>query len=202
VSYFDQYSGAAAQDAAQFGIPQDIFFGMIQTESNWNPFAVGDSGQAIGFGQLHAGAATDVGVNRFDPLGNLQGAAAYLSQQYHKFGNWTDALAAYNQGSGATGQAWQNGLSYAQKVLNAAKGFMTGDNAVAGAECATGNPMGCIDLGANVLGLGGGDSCAWYDIVCKLEKWEESTHFFQRISIAILAFLFVLGGLYLYKQAQ
>jgi soluble lytic murein transglycosylase-like protein len=49
MSYFDQYSGAAAGYADQYNIPQPIFFGLIQQESSWNPFAHGDQRQRLWF---------------------------------------------------------------------------------------------------------------------------------------------------------
>ena len=172
---------------------------MIQQESGWNPNAVGDGGLAIGFGQLHAGAASDVGVNRFDPLGNLQGAAAYLKRQYNKYGNWTDALSAYNQGHAGTNK----GLAYATSVLDKAKKLFSGDNIdtiASGAACASGNPLACMSAAGDLFGLGGsGDECGALDFVCKLRQWVSQSNFFTRLALATLAVLLVLGGLYLMK---
>lgn len=202
MSFFGQYSGAAAGYAQQYNIPQPILFGLIQQESSWNPFAVGDNGAAYGFGQLHAGAASDTGVNRFDPLGNLQGTASYLSRQFKKYGNWTDALSAYNQGHSGTSA----GLSYANSVLDKAKKLFGGGNidpstVANGAACAAGDPMACASAAGSLLGLtgGSGSECGTLDFVCKIREWVSQSSFFTRLALATLALLLVLGGLYLMK---
>lgn len=106
-----------AENAAKtYGIPPAIFSAMIEHESNWDPNAVGDNGAAIGLGQLHEGAAKDAGVNRRDPYANIRGSAWYLAKQFGQFGNWHDALAAYNQGAGNVGA----GGGYADTVLKMA----------------------------------------------------------------------------------
>lgn len=202
MSYFDQYSGAAAGFADQYNVPQPILFGVIQQESGWNPFAVGDNGAAFGFGQLHAGAAADVGVNRFNPIQNLQGTAAYLGQQFQKFGNWTDALGAYNQGAGHYNNS--SALSYAGKVLDKAKSFLNGgtiDEIAKGAACISGDPTSCLSAAGGLFGLGGsGNQCGTLDFVCELRQWITTSSFFTRLALATLALLLVLGGLYLMKE--
>jgi hypothetical protein len=203
--YFSQYSATAAGFAAQYGVPQSVGFGLIQQESGWNPFAVGDNGAAIGFGQLHAGAAADVGVNRFDPVQNLQGSMAYLGSMIKKTGgDVTLGLAYYNQGAGATGTALQKGLAYANSVLDKAKGFLgggTGSDVANGAKCAAGDPLACASLGGSLLGLGGdANGCGTFDFICKLQKWVSESNFFTRLALATLALLLVLGGLYLMKE--
>ena len=49
--------------------------------------------------QLMPGTARELGVtDRSDPQQNIDGGLRYLLQQYRRFGNWWDALAAYNGG--------------------------------------------------------------------------------------------------------
>lgn len=199
MSFFSQYSGAAGGVANSYGIPQPIFFGLIQQESGWNPTIVGDNGAAYGFGQLHAGAANDMGVNRFDPMQNLQGTAAYLSKQYQKYGNWTDALAGYNQGHAGNSA----GLSYAQSVLNKAKSMFGGGSDITNAAtCASGDPISCASIAGSALGISGGDSngCGTFDFVCKLKAWISQSEFFTRLGLAALALILILGALYLLKE--
>jgi Transglycosylase SLT domain len=51
--------------------------------------------------QVSAAAATDVGGgDRFDLEQNRQIGRAYLAQLYRRYGNWPDAVAAYNWGIG------------------------------------------------------------------------------------------------------
>lgn len=112
--------------ATQFGIPTGIFSSLIGKESGggpgsdsstWNPNAVGAAGE-IGLGQLLPSTASMLGVtNPYDPTQNLTGAATYLSQMFARFGNWQDALAAYNAGPGGYQSAQAQG--YASSILAA-----------------------------------------------------------------------------------
>lgn len=86
---------ASAAQAA--GVPVGLYTGLVQQESNFNANAVSSAG-AIGYSQLMPGTALDLGANAYDPQSNLNGGAKYLKQMYDKFGNWGDAVAAYNAG--------------------------------------------------------------------------------------------------------
>ena len=49
--------------------------------------------------QLMPGTAASLGVtDSTDPTQNVQGGLSYLQQMYAKFGNWPQALEAYNAG--------------------------------------------------------------------------------------------------------
>jgi hypothetical protein len=51
--------------------------------------------------QVTEAAASDVGGgDRFDTEQNLAIGRAYLAELYHRYGNWPDAIAAYNWGIG------------------------------------------------------------------------------------------------------
>lgn len=139
----------ANQAADHFNIPQPIFNSLIHTESSWNPSAVSPKG-AIGLTQLMPGTAASLGVDPHDPAQNIIGGANYLSQMFSKFGNWTDALAAYNAGPGniAAGQG------YAQNVLAgaSANGYAPSAAPSSAAASADASP-GWFSL-QNFLGLG------------------------------------------------
>lgn len=119
-----QYQSTVQSAADTYGVPVSILGGLIQQESGWNvAVPVGSAGE-IGFGQIKPSTAGDLGINPYDPVDNINGAAKYLSQQYQKFGNWSDALGAYNQGAGGyQGDGHDKGVAYAQSVLNKAKAF-------------------------------------------------------------------------------
>lgn len=87
----------ARRVAGDVGIPASLFESLIKKESNWNELAVSRKG-AYGLTQLMPGTASDLGVDRTNTYENLMGGARYLKQQYQTFGNWRDALAAYNTG--------------------------------------------------------------------------------------------------------
>ena len=102
--YRGRYSGpylSVAKDAARrHGVPVDLFLRLVQQESGWNANARSNKG-AYGLAQLMPATARTLGVDRKDPVENLDGGAKYLKQQYLTFGNWRLALAAYNAGPGA-----------------------------------------------------------------------------------------------------
>jgi Transglycosylase SLT domain len=85
------------QTACRFGIPVGLFDAMIVQESRYNAFAQSPKG-AFGLGQLMPGTALQLGVNRYDLRGNLDGAARYLSAHLREFRDPSLALAAYNAG--------------------------------------------------------------------------------------------------------
>ena len=81
------------------GVDPGIALAVAQQESGFNQGAIGSSGE-IGIFQLMPATAAGLGVNPADPMQNIQGGIAYLQQLYSKFGDWNDALAAYNWGLG------------------------------------------------------------------------------------------------------
>lgn len=99
--------------ASRYGVPPDLAVAVARQESSMNPAAVGDGGQAIGVFQLHEAAARDMGVNRYDLQGNIQGGVSYLAHQYRTFGSWPLALAAYNAGASNVAA----GRGYAESIL-------------------------------------------------------------------------------------
>jgi len=63
----------------------------------WRPEFNGPQGPM----QVSAAAAIDVGGgDRFDIVENRQLGRAYLAQMYRRYGNWPDAITAYNWGPG------------------------------------------------------------------------------------------------------
>lgn len=133
----------ATQYANQFGIPDNIFHALIAQESSWNPDAQSSNSTSVGYGQLTAGTAHDLGVDPTNPQQNLYGAAKYLSAMYAKFGNWNDALAHYNQGPNATSPtALAAGARYAQSVMSIADtGSVGAAPAAAPADSTGGNTV-------------------------------------------------------------
>jgi len=84
----------SAVDGAESSHGQDI--------SMWRPDPTGPQGPM----QVSEAAATDVGGgNRFDLAQNRAIGRAYLLQLFWRYGNWPDAIAAYNWGIGKM-DAW------------------------------------------------------------------------------------------------
>lgn len=113
--------------AQKYNVPWQLFRAMINQESGWNPKAVSPAG-AIGFGQLMPGTAQGLGVNPYNPRQNLKGSAMYLSNQYNTFGNWKQALAAYNAGPGAVSSGAWKGYPETRNYVHSIMGAYQGPN--------------------------------------------------------------------------
>ena len=98
--------------ANQFNVPASIALAVAQKESNFNQAAVGSSGE-IGVMQLMPATAAGLNVNPSDLNQNVEGGVSLLASLYNQFGNWSDALAAYN--AGPTNLA--AGQGYASSIL-------------------------------------------------------------------------------------
>jgi hypothetical protein len=78
-------------------VDEKLALAVSAQESGFNANALSEKG-ALGAMQLMAGTATDLGVNRCDPLDNARGGVRYLKSLLAQFGNPVFALAAYNAG--------------------------------------------------------------------------------------------------------
>ncbi len=95
-----QYVAIARQDALNAGIPPDYFVRQIYAESGFDPNASSPAG-AVGIAQFEPGTAAGLGINPYDPIQALSGAARLMASyaiQYN--GDYAKALAAYNAGGG------------------------------------------------------------------------------------------------------
>jgi len=112
------YANSAAE---REGVPPGILSNLISAESSWNVNAVGPatkSGEhAMGIAQILPSAHP--GVDYSDPFVSIDFAASYLRQNFDLFGNWPQAVAAYNAGPGRVA----NGIpSYTQSYVNKVMG--------------------------------------------------------------------------------
>src|SRR5439155_27143456 len=73
-----QFVTLARQDASNAGISPDIFVRQINQESGFNPSAVSPAG-AIGIAQFEPSTAAALGINPWDPVQSLQGAARLMA---------------------------------------------------------------------------------------------------------------------------
>jgi hypothetical protein len=103
------YVTIARQAAISVGIPPDYFVKQIYAESGFNPYAHSPSG-AVGIAQFTPSTAAAMGVNPYDPVSALYGAARYMARLSNSFGgDYAKALAAYNAGSAAVNNAVATG---------------------------------------------------------------------------------------------
>ncbi len=96
----NQYVAIARQDAIDAGISPDYFERQIFAESGFNPSAASGAG-AVGIAQFEPGTAAGLGINPYDPIQALSGAAKLMASYSNQYGgDYAKALAAYNAGSG------------------------------------------------------------------------------------------------------
>ena len=99
------YVDIARQAAIRYGINPNSFIRQIQQESHFDPNAQSPSG-AVGIAQFIPSTAASIGVNPYDPVSALNGAARLMSSLAGQFGgDYAKALAAYNAGPGAVQSA-------------------------------------------------------------------------------------------------
>jgi hypothetical protein len=96
------FDEAIRRHAERVRVDPRLVKSVMLVESNFNPRAVSPKG-ARGLMQLMPGTARRYGVrNSFDPLENIRGGTAYLSDLLGMFdGDLVRTLAAYNAGEGA-----------------------------------------------------------------------------------------------------
>lgn len=125
-SDIDSYIQSASQ---QTGVPANLLSALVSAESSYNQDAKSSAG-AIGLTQLMPDTANALGVDASNPAQNVLGGAMYLKQQYDKYGNWRDALIAYNEGPGAldNGTVYKESADYADGIINNAGNVPDNDN--------------------------------------------------------------------------
>lgn len=106
--------------SANSGVPYPILQSLAYQESSYNPSAVSSEG-AQGLLQVMPATGTSLGLtNPFDAQQNANAGASYLASLYKQYGNWNDALVAYNQGPGALASQgpFQSSQNYASTILS------------------------------------------------------------------------------------
>ncbi len=107
--------------ADRYGVPENIIYAVIKSESGFDSGAVSDAG-AVGLMQLMPETFADL-TDRllyehlesgmlYDPETNIRYGVFYLSHLYNRYGDWTCALAAYNAGPGRVDE-WLEDPQYA-----------------------------------------------------------------------------------------
>lgn len=101
------YRTIAYQDAVNAGIPADKFVRQIDIESGFNPSAISQAG-AVGIAQFMPETAQNLGIDPYDPIASLNGAAQLMASYQARYGDYKMALAAYNCGTGCLQNAINN----------------------------------------------------------------------------------------------
>jgi soluble lytic murein transglycosylase-like protein len=99
-----KYADTIAMAEAQNGIPPNMLARLLYQESRYREDIITGKTRspvgALGIAQFMPATAREMGIDPLNPPQAINGAARYLARLYDKFGNWTEALAAYNWGSG------------------------------------------------------------------------------------------------------
>lgn len=113
--------------AKEYKVDPILISAVMETESAFNFNAFSSAG-AIGLMQLMPETAKMVGVDPYNPMGNVLGGVSFLKTQLDKFAGWgtyrvTYAVAAYNAGPGAVVSAggipnFSETIHYVVKVTN------------------------------------------------------------------------------------
>jgi len=99
-----QYAGAIADAEARYSIPTGMLERLLYQESHYRADIISGAkvspAGALGIAQFMPATAAEIGIDPLDPFAAIDGAGHYLQRMYRLFGNWTQALAAYNWGAG------------------------------------------------------------------------------------------------------
>lgn len=132
--------------SASSGVPYSILQALAYQESSYDPSATSGKG-AQGLLQLMPATAASLGVtNAYDAQQNANAGASYLASLYRQFGNWNDALVAYNEGPGAfqASGAYASSAAYASTILGNA-GVLSAPAAAPVAADSSGGDSGSVD---------------------------------------------------------
>lgn len=119
------YSSLFNAAGARYGIPPVVLAGVGYVESRFRLDVVSSAG-AQGMMQFLPGTAAEMGVNPWDPVSAVDGAARYLRDALERFGGSLEmAVGAYNIGPGAMARAGgvlpgSQAETYVQAVMQAA----------------------------------------------------------------------------------
>lgn len=96
---------AAIRDAEQTnGLPHNLLARLLWQESRYRADIISgkvkSSAGAIGIAQFMPATAKEWGIDPRNPYQSIAAAGKYLARLYARFGNWEEALAAYNWGQG------------------------------------------------------------------------------------------------------
>jgi len=116
------YRVEARKAAQKYGLRPEIFLRQIQQESGFNPHARSPAG-ALGIAQIMPATAQGWGVNPLNPRAALNAAAKNMARYVDQFGNYEDALRAYNAGPGnvKASRGFAETNHYVQTILRGAK---------------------------------------------------------------------------------
>ena len=107
-----------AKSAKRHGVPERILRSMARAESSNRTSAVSPRG-ARGELQVMPATAKELGYTpeeMHDPEYGAEAGARYARKMYDRFGNWEDAVAAYNAGPARIAHRKKKGLPFPRET--------------------------------------------------------------------------------------
>jgi soluble lytic murein transglycosylase len=123
-----QLDALIARTARNYRVDPALVKAVVAAESNFEPRAVSHAG-AQGLMQLMPETAEEMGVRSpFKPSDNLRGGVRYLRQMIDRYGDLSEALAAYNAGPTAVDRyggipPYPETREYVKRVMNFYRGY-------------------------------------------------------------------------------
>ena len=115
-----EYREIVEKYSEEYGVPQEIIFGVIKSESSFKSDAKSSAG-AVGLMQIteatfdwlmaRLGENLSAGL-LYDPDTNIKYGTYYLNYLHTEFGSWDIAFAAYNAGPNRVKNSWLNNPEY------------------------------------------------------------------------------------------
>lgn len=100
----EKYAATIAQAEQASGLPVDMLARLLWQESRYRDDIitgrVRSPAGALGIAQFMPATAREMGIDPLNPAQAIPAAGRYLARLYRMFGNWSEALAAYNWGMG------------------------------------------------------------------------------------------------------
>ncbi|MEH0165571.1 lytic transglycosylase domain-containing protein [Roseateles microcysteis] len=100
----ERYAGLIAQAEQDNGLPALMLERLLYQESRYREDIISGATRspagALGIAQFMPATARDMGIDPLNPAQAIPAAARYLRSLFNRFGNWSEALAAYNWGMG------------------------------------------------------------------------------------------------------
>ena len=172
-----KYEDLVIKEAQRQGLDPAIAVHALYKETGNlpNPETAMSKAGAYGPMQLMAGTAKQMGVDRMDPIQNIQGGVGYLKQMYDKYQDPSLTLMAYNAGPGRVDRALKSDKGIAalpsetRKYVNMASGgiahFASHGLVDIPSEVAQGN-----DLLSNYLSEDANKNAQYYKDIAKENK--------------------------------
>lgn len=99
-----KYADLIRQAEQRHGIPADMLARLLYQESRYREDIITGRVRspvgAMGIAQFMPATAAEMRIDPLNPAQAIDAAGRYLRQLYTRFGNWSEALAAYNWGQG------------------------------------------------------------------------------------------------------